>query len=228
MNKEEIKEAFTLFLSGAGQMKNKKEMKWDFFDWRGTVAIEFVDGSSKKIVVRIRKDKKLRAIEKYTKYKLTEQTIYRDNGKISLWYGPSDDGSHYVEKHYNIRSGKMFCSTDFLKGGMERVRTWDSKGKLIKEHTEKNDRIIGEEKEWYGNGQIKYCRTNNPKTTWCGDDYICNTEWYSNGQMSYKKDDKKIIRWDNKGNKLYESYEKNGWLITKSKKGYINLNLNQY
>jgi len=51
MNQQDFTDAFILFLSGAAEMENEKEIRWKN-DWESPITIEFINNSPTQAIVR--------------------------------------------------------------------------------------------------------------------------------------------------------------------------------
>ena len=83
MIQQDFTDAFILWLSGAADMKNEREMWWDF-DFIGKATIEFPDNSPKSFIVRQQWGSS-RRWEVDCRNGLIEGNVWWSNGDVQWW-----------------------------------------------------------------------------------------------------------------------------------------------
>ena len=211
MEKQEILDAFTLYFSGAAEMKNEKEMKWK--ELGADITIEFPTHSPKLAVTRYYSSDSKNFYREMTyknyKYltgiccdikgrKCSEDIVKKYNTTKTFWY----------------KNGKKEEEVTTNKKGniIGKFINWHKNGIVANEYeVGKNGDLVGDLFERYKSGQLaRHEKYENKKRV-----YLAT--WYDNGQMSRQCADNKTEEWDREGNKIFEQYYENDWLITKHK-----------
>ena len=213
MNKDDIVGLFTLYLSGAVEMKNSKEIIWKTEDSEDVIA-SFPTNSSKLLVIKEYDGDTLLEEKRYKDYVYDGRIVYDADTHKKVKEDVIVDKCMIHRKTWYSVSGRKHAdymlNKDYKKVGV--YKCWYSNGVLQTENEKDMDgKNIGEAFYRYSNKQLRAHEKYN------NGDRVSITEWYSNGNLRRKCTPTKSEEWNKNGEKVYEQYRKNGWMITKRK-----------
>jgi len=155
LTQQDLTDAFILFLSGAAEMENDKEIKWEAEDgW--PVTIEFINNSPTQAIVRDSGDK----------YWYLNGKLHREDGPAIEWADGTK--SWYLNDQLHREDGPAY---EYANGN----KFWCLNGQLHREDGPAIEYIDGD-KYWYINNQLH--REDGPATEWADG----TKHWYLNDQ----------------------------------------------